>query len=74
MASMVAFIGQSIGILAGFFVLGYLITGGQTDIVAYEMFYRANVPLWILAITFTYLLAKRIDASGEETLEAELSE
>jgi len=73
MASMVAFIGQSIGILAGFFVLGYLITGGQTDIVAYEMFYRANVPLWILAIAFTYMLAKRIDAS-EEPLEAELSE
>jgi hypothetical protein len=37
------------------------------------MFYRANVPLWILAITFTYLLAKRIDAS-EKPLEAELSE
>jgi MFS family permease len=73
MASMVAFIGQSIGILAGFFVLGYLITGGQTDIVAYEMFYRANVPLWILAIIFTYLLAKRIDSS-EKPLEAELSE
>jgi hypothetical protein len=54
-------------------VLGYLITGGQTDIVAYEMFYRANVPLWILAIAFTYMLAKRIDAS-EEPLEAELSE
>jgi MFS family permease len=73
MASLVAFIGQSIGIVAGFFVLGYLIGQGKTDIVAYEMFYRANIPLWILAITFTYLLAKRINAS-EKPLEAELSD
>ena len=73
MASMVAFIGQSIGILAGFFVIGYLITGGKTDIIAYETFYQANIPLWIIAISFTYLLAKRIGAS-ENVLEAELTE
>jgi len=73
MASLVAFLGQGIGILAGFFVLGFLITSGKTDIVAYETFYRANVPLWIIAIAFTYLLAKRIDAS-ENVIDAEISE
>ena len=73
MASMVAFIGQSIGILAGFFVIRYLITGGKTNIIAYETFYQANIPLWIIAISFTYLLAKRIGAS-ENVLEAELTE
>ncbi len=73
MASLVAFLGQSIGILAGFFVLGYLISSGKTDIVAYETFYQTNVPLWILAICFTYWLAKRIDAS-ESVIDAEISE
>jgi MFS family permease len=73
MASLVAFLGQSIGILAGFFVLGYLISSGKTDIASYEIFYRANVPLWIIAIAFTYLLAKRIDSS-EDVIDAEISE
>ncbi|RZD53534.1 MAG: hypothetical protein CXT67_03150 [Methanobacteriota archaeon] len=73
MASLVAFLGQSIGILAGFFALGYLISSGKTDIIAYETFYRANVPLWILAIGFTFWLAKRIDAS-EGVIDAEISE
>jgi MFS family permease len=72
MASLVAFLGQSIGILAGFFALGYLISSGKTDITAYETFYRANVPLWILAIGFTFWLAKRIDSS--EVIDAEISE
>jgi len=73
MASLVAFLGQSIGILAGFFALGYLISSGKTDIVAYETFYRANVPLWILAISFTLWIAKRIDAN-ENVIDAEISE
>jgi len=73
MASLVAFLGQSIGILAGFFALGFLISSGKTDIIAYETFYRANVPLWILAIGFTFWLAKRIDAS-EGVIDAEISE
>ncbi len=73
MASLVAFVGQSIGILAGFFALGYFISSGKSDLVAYETFYRANVPLWIIAIAFTYWLS-RIIVTGEEILDAEISE
>jgi len=73
MASLVAFLGQSIGILAGFFAMGYLISSGKTDLIAYETFYKANVPLWIIAISFTYWLAKRID-SNESVIDAEISE
>tara|TARA_B100002003_G_C13984275_1_gene475880 strand:- start:93 stop:878 length:786 start_codon:yes stop_codon:yes gene_type:complete len=73
MASLVAFIGQSIGILAGFFALGYFISSGKSDIVAYETFYRANVPLWIIAISFTYWLTKQI-GSSDNVLDAEISE
>ncbi|MDP6741747.1 MAG: MFS transporter [Candidatus Thalassarchaeaceae archaeon] len=73
MASLVAFIGQSIGILAGFFALGYFISSGKSDIVAYETFYRANVPLWIIAISFTYWLTKQI-GSADNVLDAEISE
>ena len=72
MASLVAFVGQSLGILAGYFALGYLISSGKTDIIAYETFYQANIPLWIIAISFTYWLAKRI-GSSEGVLEAELT-
>jgi MFS family permease len=78
-ASLVAFLGQGVGILAGVFALGYLLSSGKTDIAAYETFYRANVPLWIIAIAFTYLLAKRIDASeqvvdeGDQVIDAEIS-
>ncbi len=73
MASLVAFIGQSIGILAGFFALGYFISSGKTDIIAYEIFYRANIPLWIIAIAFTYWLTKQI-AGDENILDAEMGE
>ena len=73
MASLVAFIGQSIGILAGFFALSYFISSGKTDIIAYEIFYRANIPLWIIAIAFTYWLTKQI-AGDENILDAEMGE
>ena len=72
MASLVAFLGQSIGILAGFFALGYFISSGKTDIIAYETFYRANIPLWIIAIAFTYWLTKQL-SQDESILDAEIS-
>lgn len=67
MAGFIAFIGQSIGILAGFFALSMLLRRGMGNAAAYEWFYRANVPLWIIAIAFAWWLAKRIEADRETT-------
>ena len=69
MAGLTSFIGQSIGIVAGYFALGWLLERGMTNINAYEWFYRANIPLWILAIAFTWWLSKSIDTSSESDVE-----